>query len=317
MSRINWRKGFESGWKTALELVKVVFPVALAVHIAKQTPLLALLTDLLSPVMGWFGLGGDAAIPLVLGNVLNLYAALGAIQALDLTVKQVFVLAVMLSFSHNLFIETALCRRVGVSALLVASVRVGLALVSALLIHWLVPFGDRPAGFRLVSGEPAGESTWMEAAGSAVLASLEGVIQLVIIVIPLMLMIQALKDLGVMEKTARLLAPAMKLLGIAPAGAVTLASGLFAGLFFGAGLIIQEAREQNLSRRDIALIMVFLAACHAVVEDTLVFVPLGIPVLPLLLIRLAAAILITLVIARLWKVPAVKSYAATAGDGKP
>ncbi|WP_124728083.1 nucleoside recognition domain-containing protein [Staphylospora marina] len=316
MSRINWRKGFESGWKTALELVKVVFPVALAVHLAKQTPLLDLLADLLSPVMGWFGLGGEAAIPLVLGNVLNLYAALGAIQALDLTVKQVFVLAVMLSFSHNLFIETALCRRVGVSALLIASVRVGLALVSALLIHWLVPFGDRPAGFRLVSGEPAGENTWMEVAGSAILASLEGVIQLVVIVIPLMLMIQVLKDLGVMERTARLLAPAMKLLGIAPTGAVTLASGLFAGLFFGAGLIIQEAREQNLSRRDIALIMVFLAACHAVVEDTLVFVPLGIPVLPLLLIRLAAAILITLVIARLWKVPAVQSY-ATAGDGKP
>lgn len=47
--------------------------------------------------------------------------------------------------------------------------------------------------------------------------------------------------------------------------------------------------------------ILFLCACHAVVEDTLIFVPLGINVLPLLLIRLVAAVLLTLLIARLWR----------------
>ena len=59
--------------------------------------------------MGLLGLRGETAIPLVLGNALNLYAGIAGILSLDLTVKEVFILATMLSFSHNIFIETGVC----------------------------------------------------------------------------------------------------------------------------------------------------------------------------------------------------------------
>ena len=59
------------------------------------------------PIHGAVGLSGEAAIPLVLGNALNLFAGIAGILSLDLTVKEVFIIAVMLSFSHNIFIETA------------------------------------------------------------------------------------------------------------------------------------------------------------------------------------------------------------------
>lgn len=45
---------------------------------------------------------------------------------------------------------------------------------------------------------------------------------------------------------------------------------------------------------------IFLVACHAVVEDTLIFIPLGIPVLPLLFIRLLTAIVLTMAVAYIW-----------------
>ncbi|HEX5563925.1 MAG TPA: hypothetical protein VFX34_03105, partial [Sporosarcina sp.] len=48
------------------------------------------------------------------------------------------------------------------------------------------------------------------------------------------------------------------------------------------------------------LAFIFLVACHAVVEDTLIFVPLGIPVLPLLIIRLVTAFVLTIVVAYMW-----------------
>jgi hypothetical protein len=47
-------------------------------------------------------------------------------------------------------------------------------------------------------------------------------------------------------------------------------------------------------------VFIFLVACHAVVEDTLVFLVLGIQVWPLLVIRLLTALLLTMVISRLW-----------------
>ena len=48
------------------------------------------------------------------------------------------------------------------------------------------------------------------------------------------------------------------------------------GISFGSGLIIDSAREGRITRKDGLLLTAFLAPCHAVFEDTLLFVPLGV-----------------------------------------
>lgn len=65
-------------------------------------------------------------------------------------------------------------------------------------------------------------------------------------------------------------------------------------------VMIQAAKEDNVSKKDMTIAFIFLVACHAVIEDTLIFIPLGIPVLPLLLIRLITAIVLTMVVAYIW-----------------
>ena len=59
--------------------------------------------------------------------MLNLYAGIAGILTLDLTVKEVFILAVMLSFCHNLIIESTVASRVGIKIWLILLVRIGLA----------------------------------------------------------------------------------------------------------------------------------------------------------------------------------------------
>ena len=73
------------------------------------------------------------------------------------------------------------------------------------------------------------------------------------------------------------------------------------GLAYGAGVMIQAVKDDGVSKKDVTLAFIFLVACHAVVEDTLIFIPLGIPVLPLLMIRLVTAIILTLIVAAVWK----------------
>jgi len=80
-----------------------------------------------------------------------------------------------------------------------------------------------------------------------------------------------------------------------------MAAGLFFGLAYGAGVMIQAVKEDGVSQKDLTLAFIFLVACHAVVEDTLIFVPLGIPVWPLFLIRLGVAIILTLIVGTVWK----------------
>jgi hypothetical protein len=121
------------------------------------------------------------------------------------------------------------------------------------------------------------------------------------IVIPLMIVIQILKDLQWLNKFSKTMSPITKTLGMQENTSTTMAAGLLFGLAYGAGVMIQAVKEDGVSKKDITLAFIFLMACHAVVEDTLIFIPLGIPVLPLLLIRLGVAIVLTLVVGFIWK----------------
>lgn len=82
---------------------------------------------------------------------------------------------------------------------------------------------------------------------------------------------------------------------------MTMVAGLTIGLAYGAGVMMKAVEEDGVSKKDLTLAFIFLVACHAVVEDTLIFIPLGIPVWPLLVIRLISAILLTAAISYIWR----------------
>lgn len=295
------KNGLMAGLRTTWALGKIIFPITLLVTMLQFTPVLPFIIDLVAPVMGIFGLSGDAAIPLVLGNALNLYAGIGGILSLELTVKEVFILAVMLSFSHNIFIETGVALKVGVKLWVVLVVRFGLAALSGIIINLVWKGGGETAQYGFAPETAADPEGWM----AIFLLGLEkasfGILQLAMIVIPLMLMIQILKDKGALQRISNAMGPLTKLLGIQKNASLTLASGLVFGLAMGAGVMIQAVQEDGVSKKDATLAFIFLVACHAIVEDTLIFVPLGIPIWPLFVIRLVTALVLTIVVSYLWR----------------
>ena len=112
--------------------------------------------------MSVFGLSGDAAIPLVLGNLLNIYAAIGSILTLDLTVKEVFMIALdALVFTVCCWKWS--CRKSGVKLWIVLVVRYGLAIISAIVINLVWQGGSEPAQFGFVSNELQQRSNGLDA----------------------------------------------------------------------------------------------------------------------------------------------------------
>ncbi|MDF0728283.1 nucleoside recognition domain-containing protein [Cytobacillus sp. S13-E01] len=295
------KRGFAVGLQTTWTLGKVIFPVTLIVTLLRYTPLLDWLIQVITPLMGLMGLSGEAAIPLVIGNFLNLYAAIGAILTLDLTVKEVFILAVMLSFSHNLIIESTVAAKVGIKIWIVVTVRLFLAFLSAFIINLVWNGGGELAQYGLITKTDEPVTGWFNILVEAIEKASLGIVQLVIIVIPLMIAIQVLKDLQWLSVFSKWMAPITRLLGMKENTSTTLAAGILFGLAYGAGVMIQAVKEDNVSKKDLTLAFIFLVSCHAVIEDTLIFLPLGIPVLPLLLIRLVVAILLTIAVAFIWK----------------
>jgi len=127
--------------------------------------------------------------------------------------------------------------------------------------------------------------------------------KLILIIVPLVMVFELLRHLPLFRRLGRFTDPLMGGLGLNRLAVLPLFTGVVLGIAYGAGLIIQSAREQSLSRRELFLVGLFLSTCHAVIEDTLIFVVIGGDAWLMLGIRLVLAILLTAVLARLWKAP--------------
>lgn len=296
------KRGLKHGFSLAWTLGKIVFPITIAVTILQYTPILPWFIMIMEPFMHLIGLPGEAAMPLVLGNALNLYAGIGAIVSFEFTIKEVFIMAMMLSFSHNLFIESALASRVGVSWWLISGIRIGLAIISAIVINLVWQGGSEMAQYGLISSPTVELDTWMAIFSHGLKTAIIAVIQLSLVILPLMIIMQFLRELGWMTWLSKVFAPFTRFLGMKENTSFTIVTGLTIGLAFGAGVMIQAVEEDGVSRKDMMLALIFLVTCHAVIEDTVIFIPLGISVWPLLVIRFSLAVIITLLVSFIWRI---------------
>jgi hypothetical protein len=296
------KRGLMVGLRVTWTLSKIIFPITFIIAFLQHTPVLPWVIEKISPFMSIFGLSGDAAIPLVLGNFLNLYAAIGSMLTLDLTVKEVFIIAVMLSFSHALLIESGVAIKTGVKLWIVLLVRIGLAVTSAIVINLVWQGGSELAPYSAGSASVQTEiiTGWFPIIIDALQQAAMGIFRLALIVIPLMVAIQILKDLKWLDVFSKWMSPVTRFLGMSENTSTTLAAGMVFGLAYGSGVMIQSVKEDGVSKKDLTLAFIFLCTCHAIFEDTLIFLTVGISVLPILVIRLGIAIILTASISFIW-----------------
>jgi len=126
----------------------------------------------------------------------------------------------------------------------------------------------------------------------------QNVLMMAAIVIPLMIVIELARDLNILNWVAQRMSPLVGFFRLSPQAAFPLLVGIIFGIAYGAGVLIEEARSGRLNWKDIFLINIFLSVCHAVVEDTILFMAVGANGLVILLGRFIAAILITYLISR-------------------
>lgn len=126
-------------------------------------------------------------------------------------------------------------------------------------------------------------------------------IKIALIVIPLMIVLQFIQELKLLDKCSFLFAPFAKLLGISKHASLPLLAGLFFGIAYGSGVIIQTAKDGLMTKRECYLVIIFLAVCHSFFEDNLLFVAIGANPYILFIGRLFLAFGVTFVVSRLWK----------------
>jgi len=116
---------------------------------------------------------------------------------------------------------------------------------------------------------------WEAFAREALQGSLHNVTMMAGIIFSVMMVIEIGRDLHLLDRLTRFLEPPLRLFGLSRQAAFPLLVGLIFGIAYGAGVIIEAARTKEISFRDLLLVNVFLSACHALIEDTALFIAVG------------------------------------------
>lgn len=129
--RADLRSGLRAGLVTFWDLIKMMVPAYFVALLLERLGVIAVLAEGAQPVMSLLGLPGEAAVPLVVGYVLNIYAAIGAMQALALSAQQITVLAIAVLIGHNLLVEGVVLQRAGMNGVAFGALRIVAGLAAA------------------------------------------------------------------------------------------------------------------------------------------------------------------------------------------
>ena len=270
-------------------LLKVMLPISLAVRVLQHVGFIDWLAAILSPIFSIIGLSGDSAIIFLTSIFLPLYPTIAVMTTLTLTLREATILAVMCLVSHNLPVECSVAHKTGSPFGRIVAFRIAMSFVSAIVLNWLLPQSDAPFSFMNMGA--AEVTSWGMLFMQWLSSSLTLTVTIVLIVTALMVLQRVLEEFGWMHRIANILSPLMRLFGLPSGCSLLWLTGNIVGMAYGAAIMIDEVENGRLTREEANLVNHHLGVSHSLLEDTMLFVAMGISFWWIFLTRLALAMI--------------------------
>lgn len=283
-------KGLSSGVRTALFLAKIMIPVSLAVALLKWSGALAWAARFMAPAMGILGLPGEAALVLVSSMLLNVYSAIAVIETLPLSMREITILAIMCLSAHNLIIETAVMKKSGSSAFKMVAIRVGGAFIAGYAFNLLLPASEAVVTVAAGGGDTA-VAFWTMLSGWGV-STVRLIAKIVVLVLAIMISQRLMEEFHVMDFLSRLTAPIMRVFGLHESASFLWIVINIVGYAYGAAIIIERVNDGAMKPQEADLLNHHASLSHSLLEDTALFLAIGVPLLWITVPRLAMAFLL-------------------------
>lgn len=276
--------------RTCIWLLKIILPISLLVRLLQYSGWLAEISGFLSPLFSLVGLPGETAIIFLTSAFGPLYAPIALITSMSLGLREATILALMCLVSHNLIVESSIQAKTGSSFWGMTILRVAMSFVIAFVLNLVMPDW---------TGETVGTS--ISAAQEAdikdvlllwITSSMSVIITILLIVTGLMILHNLLDEFKLMQKLSDIFAPLMKLFGLPRNAAFLWLVGNVVGLAYGGAIMVDQMNQKKLTYKEGNLLNHHLAISHSLLEDTIIFVAIGIPVLWILGTRLLFAIVV-------------------------
>jgi hypothetical protein len=280
------RDAFSAALRAYRKLFLIVAPIYAAIILLSHTPVLPWIAAHMEPAMSAFALPGGAALVLVLGVTINIYAAIAACAGLSLSPGHATTLALMLGFTHNLLVEGTLLFKLTKRAPLWLAIRVAAGILAGIVFGPI--FAKAWPGAEAIQGAAAAQHSLTY---DLFVKGGKSMLQLFLILFPIVFLLGILEGVGALAKLRQPLKPVLRFLGFEEGAAEALIAGLFFGLVYGAGVILDRVQEEGLNEDQVSRLCLTLVLCHAIVEDTLLFAPVHAVLWPVVVIRVGVVFL--------------------------
>ena len=270
-----------------LWLLKVMLPISLAVRVLQYVGVIDWLAGYLSPVFSYIGLSGDSAFVFLTSIFLPLYPTIAVMTTLTLTLREATILAVMCLVSHNLPVECSVAHKTGSRFGEIVAFRIAMSFVAAVVLNWLLPQSDAP--FSFLASTTTEVTSWGMLLMQWLTSSLSLIVTIVLIVTALMVLQRVLEEFGWMHRIAHSLSSLMCLFGLPSGCSLLWLTGNVVGMAYGAAIMIDEVENGRLTREEANLVNHHLGVSHSLLEDTMLFVAMGISFWWIFLTRLVLA----------------------------
>jgi len=264
--------GVKKGWDNFIWICKIIIPVSLLVALLQWTGWLYEIDVILKPIMGWLNLPSEAALPILSGLLINLYATMAAITLVPFTVGQMTLIAVFTLIAHNLIIEGIIQHRSGINVVTITLIRISAAVLTVLFVSMFI--GDTSESVvglaEITKDSPISEvlKEW-SLDTLLLLAKVFGIIMLIMIVL------ESLTSLGWSEYLFSLSRPLMRLLGLSGQAAMLWVTAVVFGLMYGGAVIQDRVKQGDLTKTELRHLHISIGINHSMVEDPALFMALG------------------------------------------
>lgn len=129
--------------------------------------------------------------------------------------------------------------------------------------------------------------------------SFSTIINLMKVLIPLMIIVEILMVYKIIERLAAKMEGLASIMGMSKNAVFPLLVGVFMGVTYGAGTIMEINRQTPLSKKDMSLIAIFMYLCHGIIETGFLFYVAGANVWVVTVGRIIFALVVTMIAARL------------------
>ena len=286
---MNFQNTLNSSLNSAWIILKLVIPIYIIADILYFYNTLSYISFLIEPFTSIIGLPSETALAIISGIFLNLYAAVAFAAPLDLTPHQWSILAVFLGVCHSLVVESVIMKKIGISNIYSYSLRFFGGLLIAFIVS-LMP----SSWFEATLSDAVFEKTTYDTFETLIIGSFTSAISLSIKIILLITILIFIMDF---IKTRKFILEGQK--NISKGFSLTV--GVFLGITYGAGILIKEAKSGTISNEDLFYIGTFLMICHAIIEDTLLFVIFGADFTMVIIIRTISAIIFSYLLLQIYK----------------